>query len=90
MSPIQFDLTDDETRNSDDDYHNDDHHHKRQKKDSLSSDRGHESDERDGKFARKIKKLESSRKFDDVPACKCLKNRKNTAFLLKLYFSSST
>ncbi|EAA08638.6 AGAP004265-PA [Anopheles gambiae str. PEST] len=92
VSPIQFDLTDeDERHDSDDDYH---HHHHRdrrarsreehraQRSPSRDSDEqrkeprrewereGERRDSREGRPkspGRKIKKLESSRKFDDIP-----------------------
>ena len=94
VSPIQFDLTDeDERHDSDDDYH---HHHHRdrrarsreehraQRSPSRDSDEqrkeprrewereGERRDSREGRPkspGRKIKKLESSRKFDDIPPC---------------------
>ncbi|XP_053660580.1 zinc finger CCCH domain-containing protein 13 [Anopheles marshallii] len=96
VSPIQFDLTDeDERHDSDDDYH---HHHHRDRRarsreehrqqhrspsrdsDERSSTRkesrrewereGEGRESRDTRLkspGRKIKKLESSRKFDDIP-----------------------
>lgn len=59
ISPINFDLTDEETR-------------------SRSSHEGHSEDEarkenrRDGEARPKIRKLEPTRKFDNVPSCEYL------------------
>uniref|UniRef100_A0A182SFJ8 Zinc finger CCCH domain-containing protein 14 n=1 Tax=Anopheles maculatus TaxID=74869 RepID=A0A182SFJ8_9DIPT len=106
VSPIQFDLTDeDERHDSDDDYHHHHSHHHRserrarsreehrvQRSPSRDSDeersvtrkesrrewereaegRAERDSERVKSPGRKFKKLESSRKFDDIPPCKYL------------------
>uniref|UniRef100_U5EVZ3 Zinc finger CCCH domain-containing protein 14 n=1 Tax=Corethrella appendiculata TaxID=1370023 RepID=U5EVZ3_9DIPT len=80
VSPIQFNLTDEETHNSEeDDHHNHSAGNNSNKSKSSSSSKhkldnsvgstseGGGSGDGEQKSPKKIKKLESSRKFDDVP-----------------------